>query len=73
MNEIKVMVAQVLPQDVAEKVNKELVRREYKQRLEELIGEIVQAGFYIEVERSNYTPNNIFTSRITIFSKSLKG
>ena len=73
MNEVKVVVAQAIPQDIAEKVNKELVRREYVQRLEELIGEIIQAGFRIDIEWNNYLPNNTFTNRISLLGKSLKG
>lgn len=73
MNEVKVMVAQAIPQDIAEKVNRELVRREYVQRLEGLIGEIIQAGFRIDIEWNNYLPNNTFTNRISVLGKSLKG
>ena len=73
MNEIKVMMAQAIPQDIAEKVNRELARREYAQRLGGLIGEIIQAGFRIDIERNNYLPNNTFTDRISVLGKSLKG
>ena len=73
MNEVKVMVAQAIPQDIAEKVNKELVRREYAQRLAGLIEEITHSGFRIDIEWNNQLPNNIFTNRIAILGKSLKG
>lgn len=72
MTEINVMVAQAIPQDIAEKVNKELARREYEQRLMGLIEEITRAGFRIDVEWNNYLPNNTFTNRIAILGKSLK-
>lgn len=73
MNEVKVMVAQALPQDIAEKVNKEMVRREYVQRLAELIDEITHAGFRIDIEWNDYLPDNTFTNRISILGKGLKG
>lgn len=73
MNEVKVMVAQAIPQDIAEKVNKELVRREYAQRLAGLIDEITSSGFRIDIEWNNQLPNNTFTNRISVLGKSLKG
>lgn len=73
MNEAKVMVAQAILQDIAEKVNKELVRREYAQRLAGLIDEITRAGFRIDIEWNNQFPDNTFTNRIAILGKSLKG
>lgn len=73
MTEVNVMVAQAIPQDIAEKVNKELVRREYAQRLAGLIEEITRAGFRINVEWNNYLPDNTFTNRISILGKGLKG
>ncbi len=72
MNEVKVMVAQAIPQDIAEKVNRELARREYAQRLAGLIDEITRAGFRIDIEWNNCLPNNTFTNRIAILGKSLK-
>lgn len=72
MNEVKVMVAQAIPQDIAEKVNKELVRREYAQRLAGLIEEITRAGFRIDIEWNNHLPDNTFTNHIAILGKSLK-
>ena len=74
MADIKVLVAQELPQDIADKVNKELARREYAQRLSGLLKEITDAGFIVDVEYgSTCLPNRIFTNTISIFGKSLKG
>ena len=74
MADIKVLVAQELPQDIADKVNKELARREYAQRLSGLLKEITDAGFIVDVEYgSTRLPNRIFTNTISILGKSLKG
>lgn len=72
MNESKVVVvAQPIPQDIADKVNKEMVRREYAQRLGGLLEEITKAGFYIEITHS-HLPDNTFTRRISLRPEALK-
>lgn len=66
MNESKVVVvAQPIPQDIADKVEREMLRRALRDRLYEVVKEIKEAGFSLETTY-NAIGNNTFTERIVI-------
>ncbi|MBR4929814.1 MAG: hypothetical protein IKZ00_03335 [Bacteroidaceae bacterium] len=66
MNESKVVVvAQPIPQDIADKVEREMLRRVLRDRLYEAVNEIKKAGFSLETTY-NTIGNNTFTERIVL-------
>ena len=66
MNESKVVVvAQPIPQDIADKVEREMLRRVLRDRLYEAVNEIKKAGFSLETTY-NAIGNNTFTERIVL-------
>ena len=66
MNESKVVVvAQPIPQDIADKVEREMLRRVLRDRLYEVVKEIKEAGFSLETTY-NAIGNNTFTERIVL-------
>ena len=66
MNESKVVVvAQPIPQDIADKVEREMLRRALRDRLSETVKEIKEAGFSLETTY-NAIGNNTFTERIVL-------
>lgn len=66
MNESKVVVVtQPIPQDIAEKVEREILRRALRDRLYQAVKEIKEAGFSLHTT-SGDIGNNTFTERIVL-------
>ena len=66
MNESKVVVvAQPIPQDIADKVEREILRRALRDRLYEVVKEIKEAGFSLETTYGTIGINT-FTERIVL-------
>lgn len=53
MNEVKVLVAQEIPQDIVEKVSKEMVRRALREEINEMFKKIHRAGFSLRTYTSS--------------------
>lgn len=71
MNEM-LIVAKPIPQDIVNKVERELERREYRDRLHALIKEIRDAGFLIDVGYGREGRDVIFSQVIGITNAELE-
>lgn len=67
MNEVKVLVAQEIPQDITEKVSKEMVRRALREEMDEMFKKIHRAGFSLRT----YTGSTEQTQKKAMFTDTI--